>query len=256
MRTLEETYKTTKIKLAVKIVKDDDPRMRIVENYHINTSESDSYSIFKDAIRYAEEYGMELQRDEGLLTINGEELPEKAVQHVSRTLKKSLYQRKHNDVLASTWQGLNLKQRIEDENVCGTYFQWMQRWQTCPTDVVNEFYLLFLQLLKTRCYVKFRSNEVINDISCRLCGADQESVKHIISNCGTLAKSTYITRNDNALKCFVWPLLKSFDLIDHVPKWYAGDKVKPLYEKANVRFWWDIPVETTRTSIPLDPTGN
>ena len=74
LRSLEETYKTTKIKLAVKIVKDDDPRMRIVENYHINTSESDSYSIFKDAIRYAGEYGMELQREEDLLTINGEEL--------------------------------------------------------------------------------------------------------------------------------------------------------------------------------------
>ena len=258
LRSLEETYKTTKIKLPVKIVKDEDPRMRIVENYHTNTSETDSYSIFKDAKRYSEEYGIQLQQENGTLMFNGEELPEKAVQHVSKTLKTSLLERKHNEVLTSTWQGLNLRQRIEDENVVKNYFQWMQRWQTCPTDVVNEFYLLFLQLLKTRCYVKFRSNETIDDIRCRLCGSEQESVRHIISNCGTLAKSTYITRHDNALKCFVWPLLKAFHLIDQTPTWYASDKVKPYYEKNNVRFWWDIPEYTGRddeSEHPPRPDG-
>ena len=254
LRSLEETYKTTKVKLAVKIVSDQDPRMRIVEEYHSNTSESNSYSIFKDAKRYADEYGMQLELTEGRLKINGDEdLPEKGVQHISKILCKNVYTQKYNEVLASTWQGVNLKQRVEDEDVCDTYFRWMQRWQSCSTDVVNEFYLLFLQLLKTRCYVKFRTNEVIDDVSCRLCGSQQESVKHLVSNCETLAKSTYITRHDNALKCFVWPLLKAFGLIDKTPTWYANDKVKPHYTKGKIHFWWDIPEYTGRDDESKHP---
>ena len=116
-------------------------------------------------------------------------------------------------MLNSTWQGLNLKQRMEDDNVIKKYFQWLKNWQSCPTSIIQEFYLLFFQLLKTKCYTKFRTNEVVTDVSCRLCGKDQESVKHVISNCNTFAKSLYISRHDNALKCFVWPLLNKFGLI-------------------------------------------
>ena len=186
-----------------------------------------------------------------------DELEENAMQHVSRSLKAQIHKQKRSEVLASTWQGINLKERLKDEDVSRA-FQWMQRWQTCPTELVNEFYLMFLQLLKTRCYTKFRSSEVIDDIRCRLCGSQQESVKHIVSNCSLLAKSAYITRHDNALKCFVWPMLKTFGLTNNIPCWYAYDKVKPFYEKENVRFWWDIPEYTGRddeSEHPPRPDG-
>ena len=55
--------------------------------------------------------------------------------------------RKYTDVLNSTWQGLNLKQMIEDKNVVKKYFQWLQNW---PTKVAQEFSWLVYHLLKTR----------------------------------------------------------------------------------------------------------
>ena len=202
---------------------------------------------------------MEVDLKEGsLVIVEDENTPLKSMKTVSNKLKVNQELSKYTDVLNSTWQGLNLKQRIEDENIITNYFQWLQNWQSCTTDVVQEFFLLFYQLLKTRCYMKFRTNEVIDDIKCRLCGTGQESVKHVISNCGVLAKSIYISRHDNALKCFVWPLLNMFGLIDKLPCWYANDKVKPHYSKDNVYFWWDVPEYTGRddeSEHPPRPDG-
>ena len=108
-------------------------------------------------------------------------------------------------------------------------------------------------MLKTKCYEKYRTNEVIDDVRCRLCGTDQESVKLLISNCETFAKSLYMSRHDNALKCFVWPLLQSLGLIDKLPCWYANDKVKPYYTKDNIHFWWDCPEYTGRDDESAHP---
>ena len=72
LRSFEETYKITKIKLAVKIMNDKDPRMEIVKNYHNETAKTNSFSAFKDAIRYAQEVGMIIEREDEGIKINGE----------------------------------------------------------------------------------------------------------------------------------------------------------------------------------------
>ena len=85
--------------------------------------------------------------------INGEVASsENEMKKVSTSVQKLYYERKHSEVLQSTWHGVNLKLRVEDENVMDNCFAPMQWWNSCPTEVVNEFYLLFFKLLKTRCY--------------------------------------------------------------------------------------------------------
>jgi len=98
-----------------------------------------------------------------------------------------------------------------------------------------------------------RSNEVVDD-TCRVCKAsEQESVKHLISNCNEFARSLYITRHDNALKCFVWPMLHMFGLVEKCPIWYASDKVKPYYKNEKIEFWWDVPEYTGRDEESVHP---
>ena len=43
------------------------------------------------------------------------------------------------------------------------------------------------------------------------------------------------------LKCFVFPLLESFSLIEKVPSWWSKIDGKPYYTNAEEKFWWDIP---------------
>ncbi len=151
-----------------------------------------------------------------------------------------------------------MKQRINDENVNKGYFNWLEKWSTCSTSIVQEFFLLFYQLLPTKTYQLIRSEEEVSDICCRLCNKDQESVKHLISNCGALAQSLYVTRHDNALKCFVWPLLSFFGLSSKCPSWFSNDKVSPYYKSDNIEFWWDVPEYTgrdTESKLPPRPDG-
>ena len=171
-------------------------------------------------------------------------------------MKKTRNQKHLSDVLSSNWQGVNYQSRINDENVNKKYFDWMSNWTSCPSGVLNEYFLFFYQLLPTRTYMKSRSKDVIDDVSCRLCKDPLESAKHIISNCRSLAPSLYKTRHDNALKCFIWPILHKFGFINDTPRWYSDMEIKPSYQKEGIQIFWDLPEYSGRddeNEQPLRP---
>ena len=62
-----------------------------------------------------------------------------------------------------------------------------------------------------------------------------------MNNCATIAKSTYISRHNDALKCFVFPLLFECKLINKIPAWWSKAKIKPFYSNEDVNFWRDAP---------------
>ena len=261
LRLFEETYKSTKVKLAVKLANEEDQRLKIVKDYHMLTKQTSSFSIFKDAERYGAEVGVKVEVKDDLVNLvnidSNDDIPEKSL---SKTIKLKTSHQRVSEILSSTWQGVNMKQRIEDENVLKGYFTWLEKWRTCPTNVVHEFFLLFYQLLPTLKYKEYRSEVVIDDTRCRMCRTGDESVKHLMSKCGELVKSLYKTRHDNALKCFVWALLFKFKLIDKCPTWFSCDKVAPYYENEgkSIRFWWDVPEYTGRdeeSDKPPRPDG-
>ena len=144
---------------------------------------------------------------------------------ISRELVKKRNASNISAILSSGWQGIIYKTRIEDESVIKSYFDWLKNWKCCPTETVSEFFLLFYQLLQTKCYKVTRSNEGISDKSCRLCRKGEESVKHLMNNCATLAKSTYISRHNDALKCFVFPLLFERKSIDKIPALWSKTRL-------------------------------
>ena len=246
---LEETYKNTKIKLVIKLMESNDQRLDIVKEFHKIHSETNSYSVITEASNYATEVGLHMQLvDENLVIkdVEKDDILGNDVNIISKLLRRKREQNHVTTMVSSKWQGVNLQHRIDDENVKKDYFDWLSNWSSCPSGVVIEFFLFFYQLLPTKCYTKFRSNEVIEDTICRLCGKDQESAKHIISNCEHLAKSLYKTRHDNAFKCFVWPLLEQFGMITKCPPWYSANTVKPHYIKDGCQFYWDSPEYTGR----------
>ena len=101
---------------------------------------------------------------------------------------------------------------------------------------------LLYQTLNTLCYKKHRSPvEEVVDTNCRLCRSGAESVKHILSNCGDLAKHVYVQRHNNALKCFFFPMLRKCGFIEEIPPWFSAKEIKPKYENENYLVHWDVP---------------
>ena len=247
LRSLEDSYRHIKIKLAIKLVSDTDERIKVVKEFHDRCKETNSFSFFKDADKYASELKLKMNVNENennitfLDSATNESISEN-YKTSSKMLKHRTYMKYHCNIMASSWQGVNLKQRINDEDVIDKYFDWLENWRTCPSDVVQEFILLFYQLLSTKQYTMMRTNEPVEDTRCRICNiSEQESIKHLISNCSIFAQGLYTVRHNNALKCFVWPLLQLYGLIEKCPSWYAQDKVAPYYENEKAKFWWDVP---------------
>ena len=245
LKELERAYKETKIKAAVKLKQNKDSRMQLVNKYHTLNIESASYSLFKEANKYAVEFGISLEMDADncsiIYTKEGQIIESNEYNVIDREVTKNRNTYYTNAIINCSWQGVNYKARIEDENIVKTYFNWLKNWRNCPTETVSEFFLLFYQLLPTKCYKVIRSKEIINDKICRICKKGDESIKHLMNNCEVFAKSTYINRHNDALKCFVFPFLQKANIIDTIPPWWSKVEVKPFYSNGDIKFWWDAP---------------
>ena len=133
------------------------------------------------------------------------------------------------------------KTRWNDEHLETNYFSYLTNWKTCPVQLISEVQGLYCQLLPTKSYQLIRSVSNDQNTACRMCKRGQESVKHVLSNCESLAKYDFILRHDSAFKCIVFPILAQYKLIDQCPTWHSPSKVKPYYENEIAEFWWDTP---------------
>ena len=264
MRSLERSYKEIKIKTALKIYKNNDKRMKIVREFHKINVEKSSYSIIKESMKYAVNCDINL-------TVTGDQCTIKFVDTKGDTqetdkmniLTQEIARKRNHqyqlEICNSSWQGVNYANRQNDKNIIKDYFSWIKNWSTCPTSTIVEYFLMFYQLLATKCFLLTRSTMPITDIKCRICDSREESVKHLLSNCSILVMSTYKARHDNALKCFIFPMLHDFGLIKKIPPWYSNKKVDPYMENEYTKFWWDIPEyngkENEDDSRTLRPDG-
>ena len=266
LKSLEQTYKEVKVKVAAKLINSDDRRMLIVKQFHSNYFEKPNYSIFTEANNYMKDIGLDFDIVKEGSDIHFRNREDTKVIKIDEKKISTVLERKRElgnvgEIIGSNWQGLNFKARMEDATINKNYFIWMKNWKSCPTGVIMEFFNLFFQTLPTLCYKKGRGGTDIDNTTCRLCSDKQESVKHLMSNCSNLLNTVYKSRHDNALKCFVFQLLKQLGLIKKEHAWYSPDKVKPYYENETSKFWWDIPEYNGREdqkeqqSKPLRPDG-
>ena len=252
LRSIENMYKEVKIKSAVKVKVDRDPRMEMVNKFHQIHLSTNSYSLYKEAKRYCcEEKELEMRCDTDIMSIrsNDEELKtddEKFMDKLKVILARQYFTKQMNVILNSTWQGVIMKSRIEDEHIMSGCYSWLENWRGCPTTTVSEVMLLLYQTLSTKCFLKYRLNDNEMDTKCRLCHSGDESVKHLLSNCGELAKKIYVDRHNNALKCFFLRMLAKYGFCNKTPCWYSAEKVKPSQENESCSVFWDIPEYTGR----------
>ena len=159
---------------------------------------------------------------------------------------KNILLKDHNEGLkreisSSTWQEVMFKTRWNDEHLETNCFSYLTSWKTCPVQLISDVQGLYCQLLPTKSYQLIRSVSNHQNTICHMCKRGQESVKHVLSNCESLAKYDFILCHDSAFKCIVFPILTWYKLIDQCPTWYSPSKVKPYYENEIAEFWWDTP---------------
>ena len=86
---------------------------------------------------------------------------------------------------------------------------------------------------------------------CRLCGARDETINHIISKCSKLSQKEYKTRHDWVGKVIHWELCKKFKF-NHTNKWYMH-KPESVLENEMHKLLWDPEIQTDQLILASLP---
>ena len=140
------------------------------------------------------------------------------------------------EISSSIWQGVMFKTRWNDNHPETNCFSYLTSWKTCPVQLISEVQGLYCLLLPTKSYQLIRSVSNDQNTVCRMCKIGQESVKHVLSNCKSLARYDFILRHDSAFKCIVFPILTQYKIIEQCPTWCSPSKVTPYYENEIAQF--------------------
>ncbi|PFX27618.1 hypothetical protein AWC38_SpisGene7684 [Stylophora pistillata] len=237
LRSVETEYKETKVKAAVNLYLNRDPAMKMVREY-VEEAESKGYqSMTKEAGKYAEEYGLQLQLnypDPACVTEEGEVLFGDKWKTRLRKLQEARMERV---VEEQKWQEKLITARKEDGDLnTEQCFWWLSKWPTCPTRAIAGMFEIYEQLLPTRLYAIHKTQaSPTSDPSCRLCGTAPESLAHLLSACPALAQTKYLARHDAVLKVLFFDIIEYLGLIETSPPWYSPTKPQPVYEGAHAQ---------------------
>ena len=125
---------------------------------------------------------------------------------ISKELKQATMSGIENEVLSSTWQGNIIRIRSMDEHLIKhSCYNWLTSWKECPVNIINDLQSIHLQTVLTLAFANHRLTNPTNSKLCRLCHKGDETVKHLLSNCGNFVHVDYIRRHNKALQCILFP---------------------------------------------------
>ena len=243
LRSTEEEYKVTKIKAAVKLYGNGDSAMAMVREFEERAEELGHSSLVKEAAKYAEEMGLQLQLEYPNPTCikhdSGEVI---TAEELKAELRRCLEQKTWEAVHEQNWQGKLISARSEDDSLNFEGCFWWLRKQ-CPTHTLAGVFELYEPLLPTRLYACQKTHtDMTGEVMCRLCNEAPESVAHVLAGCTALAQNKYVIRRNAAMKILFFAVLQDLGLVNSVPPWYSPLKPKPVYEANNAQAFWDVPL--------------
>ena len=248
LKNMEMNYKCTKIKTAIKILNDVDPKMVLVRKFDMLRKERLRKSVINDAIQYSKndfdaklsvngnDFTFEFKKDDNSKITNEYHV-------VAEYLKEKIDLKFEENLKNSTWQGLLINERLHDDQInMKECFFWNFKWKTCSTEFVNDIQSIYLQTVPTLTFKKFRGGENITYTNCRICKKNEaESIRHILSHCEGFLRTFYKIRHDKVLQHILYNFLHKRKIIEKCPPWYSKVEIKSKYEDDDITLLWDIP---------------
>ena len=112
------------------------------------------------------------------------------------------------------------------------------------------------QAIRTN-YVKATIDKSQDDLKCRMCKQNNETISHIVSGCPKLAQKEYKKRHDNVARAIHWDLSEKYGFerserwYDHVPdSVLENEDYKMLWDSVSVRT--DHEIEARRPDLLIN----
>ena len=167
LRSVENEYKNTKIKAAVKLYCNADATMAAVRSFEELAVQNGSHSIIK---KHAEELDLQLWLNfpDPVAVADGKEVEAKKGK---QAIYKARLQEIQSTVSEERWQGKLIKNGWEDEKVkLEGCFALLSSWKNAPTHIIAGVQELCQQMLPTKVYYNRKTKSQVTDEKCRLCG--------------------------------------------------------------------------------------
>ena len=126
----------------------------------------------------------------------------------------------------------------------------MSEWETAPTHTVAGIHELSQQLLLTMiCSARKTRTCSEQDVRCRMCGKEQETVVHVLLRCSALAQTKYFERHNAALKVLFLEVAKVHNQVEATSTCFSPAQPKLMYESDQVTAYWDVPVYADQKEV-------
>ena len=120
--------------------------------------------------------------------------------------------KRKNELMKQPWIGKFVTQHWQDPEVSAHSYDIFRQWKNIPDIVMSVDTSIRQQLLNTKIYRSQKLHEQVDDLSCRLCFKDQETVSHVLCGCSHIAQSLYKARHDIMLRPVYHALLERYNL--------------------------------------------
>ena len=160
LKQVEYTYKSTRIKAAVKILTDKDPEMVLVKDFDKKRMQNNRCSIINDAIVFSrDDFHAEfvpLEDDFIFKYWDGEHYESTSdIKKLTGYLKKEIIKNLEDEMSKTTWQGETMKARNVDPTLIRKdHYLWNTAWKDCPVEVMNDIHSMILQIVPTLAFEK------------------------------------------------------------------------------------------------------
>ncbi|XP_068708268.1 uncharacterized protein [Montipora foliosa] len=252
LRAIEQEYKLTKIKSAIKLYENTDPTMRLVQKFEERASEKGFTSLVKEACKYAEELDTGLNLNYPNPSCSLRQAPDTDIlgKKVKGYLRRTVTEKIQEEIESEQWHGRFLCAWWQDEDLSmDECFAWLRERPSAPTYTITGVLELYEQLTPTRVYPNIKTGTSQGEITCRLCGGAAETLAHVLAGCPALAQSKYLERHNAALQVLFFEVCKGLQLMDSVPPWYSLVAPKPVYESPEAQVYWDVPVYAEQSYV-------
>ena len=162
-----------------------------------------------------------------------------------RKIKKG--QEKYNlkEMKRKTVHGEFFREAEEEEIDLGDSFGWLNGK---GLTALTESKVMALQ--EQEIGVKVTRKEIwkgkLENITCRVCKEDRESVAHIIYECHVLLKTEHFKRHDGMMRVIYCCFLKKLEFVEELVEWYRSDYVEKFEENDICKLYWDFVFDMER----------
>ena len=245
---VESVYKLTKIKVAHCASLTEDPRLNLVRMANERNHAKKLPSINTTAYNYANELGIRMTLDPvdkvTTSTFNGETKIVKSAhpKALDSILKKASSEKTLAEFQNQPWlSNLSVKQENEP-NIHQPSLIALNDWRNVPDLVFSVNQAIRQQLVNTKTYQKAKLKYQIENITCRMCNVEQETVPHIMCGCSLIAQSIYKSRHDKMLRpLYHFTLNKyGFEESEVNKPWYQQSLPQPVMENQKAKIYWDV----------------